>query len=190
MLVAVPGRHRVLEREGGEAGADVLEHIASILILALMGVGLEGLVGTPRLEAALIEVLNDEEFMGTTLHALFATLLYASLRLSGWPARVKALYVRHGRNTLVASLVHQWMLVRYRTDELNDTTKRVLEEVLADIMLPAGAGERSGPAAIVDRSQQRAEVSESLRRSRLMTRQRIQAATRDAKNDPTDTASD
>jgi hypothetical protein len=33
-------------------------------------------------------------------------------------------------------------------------------------------------------------VLESLRRSRLITRQRIQAATCDAENEPTDTASD
>jgi hypothetical protein len=112
---------------------DVVNHFASMLILALLGVGLEGRVGTPRLEAALIQVLDDDEFMDTTLHALFTTILYASLRLSGWAERVKRLYERHGRHSLVASLVTQWTLVRHRTDDLSDATRSVLEDVLADI---------------------------------------------------------
>jgi hypothetical protein len=159
------------EEEGGEAA----EHFASIIIFALLSVGLESRVGTPRLEAALIEVLEDETFMATTLHALFATLLYSSLRLSAWPERVRALYVKHGRHPLVASLLTHWTLVRYRTDEFNDVTKSVLEGVLTDILVASGSTDAAGPAAIVGRSRQRVQIIESLRRSRLLAQQRIKS---------------
>jgi predicted MPP superfamily phosphohydrolase len=162
-------------KSGEQETGDVANHFASMLILALLSVGLEGRVGTPRLEAALIQVLDDDEFMDTTLHALFATILYASLRLSGWAERVKTLYERHGRHSLVASLVTQWTLVRYRTDDLTDATRGVLEDVLADILVPSGSAEAAGPAAIVGRSRQRADVLQSLRRSRLLTQQRIKS---------------
>jgi predicted MPP superfamily phosphohydrolase len=166
-------------KSGEQETGDVVNHFASMLILALLGVGLEGRVGTPRLEAALIQVLDDDEFMDTTLHALFTTILYASLRLSGWAERVKTLYERHGRHSLVASLVTQWTLVRYRTDDLSDATRSVLEDVLADILVPSGSAEAAGPAAIVGRSRQRAEVLQTLRRSRLLTRERIKTASAD-----------
>jgi Calcineurin-like phosphoesterase len=162
-------------KSGQEETGEVAEQFASILILTLLNVGLEGRVGTPRLEAALIEVLEDDEFMGTTLHALFATLLYASLRLPGWAERVKALYEKHGRHPLVAALVTQWTLVRYRTDDFSDKTKGVLEDVLADSLVPSGSADAPGPAAIVGRSRNRADVLEWLRRSRLLTQRRIKS---------------
>lgn len=162
-------------KSGQEETGEVAEQFASILILTLLNVGLEGRVGTPRLEAALIEVLENDEFMGTTLHALFSTLLYASLRLPGWAERVKALYEKHGRHPLVAALVTQWTLVRYRTDDFSDKTRGVLENVLADGLAPSGSADAPGPAAIVGRSRNRADVLEWLRRSRLLTQQRIKS---------------
>ena len=75
----------------------------------------------------------------------------------------------------MASLVTQWTLVRYRTDDLTDATRGVLEDVLADILVPSGSAEVAGPAAIVGRSHQRADVLQSLRRSRLLTQQRIKS---------------
>jgi hypothetical protein len=176
LLTPLLDEQKESEREVEDDTGEVAEHIASIAVLAVLSVGLEGRVGTPRLEAALIEILDDEVFMATTLHGLFATLLYASLRLTAWAERVKVLYETHGRHPLVGTLITQWTLVRYRTDEFSDATKSVLEDVLADLLMASGT-DGSGPAAIVARARKRSDILEWLRNSRVMTQRRIKSAT-------------
>jgi hypothetical protein len=174
-----------VEEHAGRAGSttDITEQLASMLILALLAASLEGRVGTPRLQAALIAVLDDEDFMSTTLHALFAVILYASLRLPGWPARVGEVYERHGQNALVVSMLTQWTLFKYRTEEIGQARKSELEELLADILVASGDTNHAGPVAILGRARSRAQVLEWLRRGRLLAQERLKSSAEDTEDD-------
>ncbi|MFZ2112719.1 MAG: metallophosphoesterase [Solirubrobacteraceae bacterium] len=161
------------KNEGGRAA--MTEQFAAILILALLAGSLDDQLGTRRLHAALVSVLDDEEFMDVSLHALFAVLLYIGLGLSDWPARVKAVFDRHGKHALVATMLTQWSLFHYRTEEFSDRHKTELESFLADVLV-ATDGHSAGPTTIVTRSRNRAQVLDWLRRERMRAQHRLKAS--------------
>jgi 3',5'-cyclic AMP phosphodiesterase CpdA len=161
--------------EGGRQQMEVAERVVRLIMLIFLTVALETRVASRQIEAALLQVLNDEEFMSATAHALFATFLFSSLRFSGWAERIHRLSQQHGSHSMVRTLVRQWSFAQYRSEETGATTLRTLEEVLFDLSPPP----QSGASGVLDRSQQRSEFLESLRRARLLTRQRADEEKRD-----------
>lgn len=145
----------------------VVEHFARLFIVLLMSVTLNFEAGSLHHERILKALLDDDEFMGDSANALFASMMYASLELPVWPGRLEALAERHGDHPMVREVVRLWTRMEYHNDKLSEATRLELENVLVEITTPELSS--GGKDAVAQRATQMAEIREGLRRSRTQS---------------------
>jgi len=148
-------------------GADAMDRInrlAELLIVFMMVLIASGVTGSPHLEIVLKRVLDDDEFMASSAHALFATMLFANLGFRGWPQRLADLYVRHREHPLIAELTRLYALASYRQRRAKGQDERHLENFLVDAHHSAPRGRRA--QAVARPGTTRSALVAQLRKSR------------------------
>jgi hypothetical protein len=125
----------------------------------LMVLNVNGALGSRHIEEVLRRVLDDEEFMASSAHALFATMMYAMLEFPDWPARLESLWSAHRGHPIVEQLARSWALMSYRRGSMSDGTRKALERFLIDAYT-------QGVSGVGQRQQARSEVSQKLRQLR------------------------
>jgi 3',5'-cyclic AMP phosphodiesterase CpdA len=148
-----------------------IEHLARAFMISVMQFALLVNVGSVHLEGVLSRVLDDDEFMDETAHALFASMLYAHLGFNGWPTRLRQAHDRHPGNPWVNQLMRGFALSAYhRQERLHAKRDDELENLLVQILLPEAA-DRPG-----DRRTHEAQIRQSLRRDRILEQGQRRAA--------------
>jgi hypothetical protein len=156
----------ILEVEDAEERRSLAAHISRVVVVSIMAVMLYLDVGSIQLQAALERVLDDEDFMSETAHALFATMLYAMLGLPRWPERVSRLHRERGGHPIVQELIRDWTLHQYQTKKLRRRDESAVEDLLAELLTP----QRAPASSVADRATLRSQILEEIRRGRLEER--------------------
>jgi predicted MPP superfamily phosphohydrolase len=150
---------------------DAVARFFELIITFITVIAAQTTLGTIHLEGTLRRVLDDEEFMESTAHALLATMLYAATGNSDWPDRMATLYNRHAEHPIVAEMVRSYALARYRFGELGEGEATKVESFLANVYTgdpPA----TSGQVRSIARGQQRDRAVAQLRKRRMLDRRR------------------
>jgi predicted phosphodiesterase len=156
----------VIEENDPARRRSLAEHVSRLLVVSVMTVTLYLDAGSTHLQGVLDKVLDDEQFMSQTAHALFATMLYAMLELPRWPERLASLYRNHGRHPIVSEMIRAWALSQYHKEALQRRDEATLEEVIVNLITP----DRPTGLNVAQRSAQKSEILENLRRGRLQKR--------------------
>lgn len=114
------------------------DRLTEVVVTLGTGYFLVNSVGTVHLEGILVEVLEDDAFMAKTALALYATFLYAELRLSRWPARLSALQKRHGVHPVVGGLVRSTAMAAYYDPTTPDADAEQLESIIVSELVGDG----------------------------------------------------
>lgn len=124
-------------------------------------------IGTIHLEVILNRILDDEEFMGSAVHATLATMLLCWFKFPGWPKHLKQLYEQFHRHPVVAQLVRAWSIATYKTNPLHNQDAKQLEGLIADIYSspPQNWGSQIGGTS----SSVRSDILQELRKQRAPT---------------------
>jgi hypothetical protein len=154
----------MLEEDADTAAIDRLDRLTELVLVFMLVLVASGATGAQHLEIVLERILDDDEFMAVSVHALFATMLFANLGFLGWPKRLAALYERHRRHPLVAELARVYALISYRQRRASGSDERHLENFLVDSH--ESAPRASGATAIVRRGATRSALVAQLRKSR------------------------
>jgi len=150
-----------------ERRRDLVQHVARVLVINLMSVGLYVEAGSVHHEKILEELLDEEEFMANTASALFATILYAMLGFPNWPARLTKLYEQHNHHPMVREMVRMLALNEYQREELSKRNDDAVEDLLVLILSPELTG---GKAVVPTRAAVSAQVRDRLQKSRTEAR--------------------
>ena len=142
---------------------------AKARILRLFGIVmaeslLVGTMGSPRLAKSVAAILDDDDAMGRSALALFATTLYCEIRGEGWVDRLEDLYDRHGKHPVVSEMVVMHARYEFLHSSLSSDQSDKLRRLLARASVE-GAG-MTGPNA----AKARADVMQKLDRARLRLR--------------------
>lgn len=157
----------IRERMESEAAREVIEstgedeesmaRLTELIIVMMMVVAGTSSLASPHLETVARKVLEDEEFMDPTAHALFATLFYALMRFPDWINWLIALYETHSEHPIVKELVISLALSAYRSPRISDAEAEKLENFIAglgDARGPTGKSATVRKMALEDRLQQ------------------------------------
>jgi hypothetical protein len=139
-----------------EAEADSLARLTELIIVMMMAITVTNSLASPHLETVTRSVLDDEEFMAPTAHALFTTLFYVLMRFSGWVERLVDLYEKHSEHPIVKELAFSIALSSYRSPRVGEAEVKKLENFLAGLVndeSQAGGG-IADKARLEDRMQQ------------------------------------
>jgi hypothetical protein len=156
---------------GETVDLDAVARFIELILVFITVLAAQMSLGTIHLEGTVTRLIDDEEFMASSAHALLVTMLYAAIGAPNWPDRMSDLYEKHRDHPVVAELVRTYALAMYRLGGLpeNDTTK--LESFLADTY--AGVPESlPGPARTLARNENRSRVLQELRRARRRVERR------------------
>ena len=102
-----------------ERRRNLIQHVARVLVINVMSVGLYVEAGSVHHEKILEDLLDDEDFMSNTASALFGSVLYAMLEFSDWPERLSRLYEQHSHHPMVREIVRMLALNEYQREELS-----------------------------------------------------------------------
>jgi hypothetical protein len=145
--------------DDGQARLNRILRLALMLTLALAVVET---LGHKQIEGVLLNVLEDEEFMSSAIHALLCTLLAVILKLPEWPQRLIDLQQTHGKHRFVADLVQDVGMNRFQSATVSDDDAAVLKPFLLENIL-VGSTPAKGVQA---RQEQRSLVDSELQTSR------------------------
>lgn len=157
-------REEMLGAGADQADVDRFERFMELLLVLMLVMAASASIGSRHLELVLEDVLDDQEFMGDSAHAVFATMLAAHLGMRGWPKRLQALYERHRGHPLVVELARNYALMAYLGHRVSGTEEQDLENFLVDSHVGVPRG--SGATAIVQRGQTRSALVAQLRKTR------------------------
>lgn len=153
-----------LDEDADPSDIDRFDRLTELLLVLMMVIFACGAVGSQHLRRVLERVLDDEAFMASSGHALFATMTYCHLGFSGWPDRLTALYDRHRGQPLVGELARTYALMAYLQRRAAGLDEQRLETFLVKTHASAPTG--TGATAIVQRGASRSALVAQLRKSR------------------------
>jgi hypothetical protein len=156
----------------------IIQHISRVLVLTISTFMLYANAGSRHLGVVLEDLLDDDDFMSETGHALFATMLYAMLDLPGWPDRLGDLHKRYPNHPMVGEVARRWAIHRYNQGNLDPAVENRLESALVEMLMPVGVP-RSGAARV----QRGNEIRERLRSTRRREHWLSSAAEKPASED-------
>jgi predicted MPP superfamily phosphohydrolase len=143
---------------------DRLERLTELVLVFMMVLIASGAVGSQHLQRVIEATLDDEDFMASSAHSLFATLIYCHLEFRGWPDRLAELYESHRRHPLVVELVRMYAMISYRQRRATGADEQRLENFLVDIYADSPKG--TGGVAVIARATTRSALITQLRQSR------------------------
>jgi hypothetical protein len=150
---------------------DAVARVVELILVFITVLAVQGSLGTIHLEGTVALALDDDEFMASTAHALFATMLYVAIGAPDWPDRMSALYDRHREHPVVAELVRTYALTMYRLGQLSGSEEPKVEAFLVEAF--AGQPQAApGPVRTVVRSEQRSRAIEQLRGAKRSAQRR------------------
>ena len=109
---------------------DSQERVAELMMTMIMGVAITSSLASPKLEEVATSLLDDEDFMKPTAHALFATLYFVLMRFHDWDQRLMDLFEAHGAHPIVKLIVTSLSASLYRSPIPNPRQVKRLEGFL------------------------------------------------------------
>jgi hypothetical protein len=155
-----------------------IQHISRVLVLTISTFVLYANAGSRHLGVVLKDLLDDDDFMSETGHALFATMLCAMLDLPEWPDRLEDLHKRYPNHPMVGEVARRWAIHRYNQGNLDSGVENRLERALVEMLMPVDVP-GSGPARV----QRGNEIRERLRSTRRREQWILEAADEPANDD-------
>jgi hypothetical protein len=159
------------DRTDGEVDREAVARMIDLLIVFMTVIVVQSSLSTVHLEGTVRRVLDDDEFMSTTVHALLTTFLYAALGADDWPERMQTLYQTHVGHPVVAELITTYSLAMYRMEALTEGETTKLEAFLGDVYA-GDAIAASGISRSMAQAQRRDRAIKRLRRQRLIDKAR------------------
>ncbi|MFL5873570.1 MAG: metallophosphoesterase [Solirubrobacterales bacterium] len=120
--------------EDGASHESMIEHLARVLVLSMMSMGLFIELGAAHQRDTLEGLLDDSDFMASSANAMFAGLLFAMLQFPGWPQRLEEVFTQHGDHPMVRELVRRWCMYRYYSSDLPENEVGKVETLLVKIL--------------------------------------------------------
>lgn len=157
-----------------EANPDSAARVAELMITMVLGIAVTGTLASPHLEEVARRALEDDEFVSSTAHALFATMFYVLMRFDRWDLHVMRLDEQHGGHPIVKHLVFALASAGHRSPEAQDAEVATMEKFLADRLTPEEVKEKGGHVASTRRSHLLQELRTG-RQKALMARKLRQA---------------
>jgi predicted MPP superfamily phosphohydrolase len=152
--------------EDDELRQSMVEHLAMLLVINVMSVSLYMEAGSPYQQSVLAKLLDDEEFMEQSAHALFATMLYAMLRFAGWPERLQKLYELHGNHPMISQIIEEWTLEEYLHGDVSKQDMTRIESLLIAVRTPRNL------TGVRKRQQKKSKIQAELQAARTQARYR------------------
>lgn len=147
-----------------------VDRLIELILTMIIVLQVSGALASRHLEEVIRVAMKDENFMGATANALFATMLCAFLRYKDWTDRLYDLWDRHRSHPIVEALARSWALHMYRTqDDLSDRERRGLERLLGGAYTQ-GVTTRRG-STVDQRAEARSNVLQQLRADRVANRE-------------------
>ena len=153
--------------EGGDTDRESLARLTELIIVMIMVLTVTSSLASPHLESVAKAVLDDEGFIQSTAHALFATLFYVLMQFPDWIERLVALYEGHSEHPIVKQLVISLTLSRYRSPRISDDEASKLEGFIASLVKGETSGEGGGFGAKMALDQRLQEIRSSRQKALL-----------------------
>jgi predicted MPP superfamily phosphohydrolase len=155
-------RRILLKPDASAQDRERVEKLARLIVfLAATFMAMAAMSGQ-KVAGILDKVMEDAEFMASTMHAVLCVLISADM--PGWPGRLRSLYQQHGGHPFVSDLTYRLALSKSLTT--TDADASDLQEFLADFLTANATGTSR------KRAQKRSEILQQLQRSRIQSKAR------------------